>query len=162
MDEDDFGNLSLTINDSSYVVPCAIYKRTWGAYDLLWSEYDETCYRKVFGGMTNFTFESGQGAFDVDSVPYYCNPLTVFTLETPFFEYTLVDHDAPLAGYKPNMDRYDFEFSISEFNENRNIMRGSFSATLYLDQSCLEPSLRSADSILVIQRASFEAPVNFQ
>lgn len=162
MDEDNFGNLSLTINDSFYIVPCIIFKRSWGAYDLSWSEYDETCYRGILSSIGNFTYQSEESLLEIDSVSYYCNPLASFTFQTPTFNYGLVDHDAPLGSYKPNMDRYDVEFAVTEFNEKRNIMRGSFIATLYLDQSCLEPSLRSADSVLVIQSAFFEAPVNFQ
>jgi len=160
--EDDFGNLSLTINDSFFIVPCIIFKRSWGSYDLFWSEYDETCYREVLSSIGNFTYNSGESLLEIDSVSYYCKPLATFTVQTPYFHYGLVDHDAPLGAYNPNMDKYDVEFEISEFNAKRNIMRGSFSATLYLDQSCLEPRLRSADSVLVIQRANFEAPVNFQ
>lgn len=161
--EDDFGNLTLTIKDSTYVVPCRIIKRAWGSYDLFWYEYDETCFRKVLSSIGNFTYESGKGDLQIDSISYYCDPLVVDNFfEFPNFHYGLVDNDAPLGAYRPNIDLYDVSFEVSDYNDKRDIMRGSFSATLYLDQSCIEPSLRSADSVLVIQSAFFEAPVIFQ
>ena len=159
-DGDDFGVLTFHRGDSIMECPVTVMRRNTGLFELQWYEFDRSCYRYGWGSILYFSNTDPEQSIEVTNTYHSCEiDGERFSFGTPIFMYSEVDHDAFLSTLSVDAQKTEYNLTIDEYNSKRDYIRGHFYATLYRDTSCGDGWRSFGDSVMVIERAVFEAPV---